>query len=205
MARTKQTARKSTGGKAPGKQLASKSHAVLALQEAAEAYLIGLLEDTNLCAIHAKRVIIMPKDIQLACRIREPILLRMLQILDHQIHHAESLSFDECEHVPETLPYEVLTKTSAPPKSDVPIITPSNFPEADGFVFGFPTRFGMMVAQFKAFIDATRGLWRTRQLAGNVLGSSTALDLKEKEKREVDAAADAAYIHTHTHTYTKCS
>jgi histone H3 len=44
--------------------------AVLALQEAAEAYLVGLFEDTNLCAIHAKRVTIMPKDIQLARRIR---------------------------------------------------------------------------------------------------------------------------------------
>ncbi|CAH3195862.1 unnamed protein product, partial [Porites evermanni] len=46
------------------------SSAVLALQEAAEAYLVGLFEDTNLCAIHAKRVTIMPKDIQLARRIR---------------------------------------------------------------------------------------------------------------------------------------
>ena len=44
--------------------------AVLALQEASEAYLVGLFEDTNLCAIHAKRVTIMPKDIQLARRIR---------------------------------------------------------------------------------------------------------------------------------------
>jgi len=132
MARTKQTARKSTGGKAPRKQLATKaarrsvpsngglrrphryrpgtvalreirryqkstdlllrkapfqrlvreimqdmksdircqSTAVLALQEAAESYLIGLFEDANLCAIHAKRVTIMPKDIQLARRIR---------------------------------------------------------------------------------------------------------------------------------------
>ncbi|XP_027920235.1 histone H3-like centromeric protein CSE4 [Vigna unguiculata] len=132
MARTKQTARKSTGGKAPRKQLATKaarksapatggvkkphrfrpgtvalreirkyqkstellirklpfqrlvreiaqdfktdlrfqSSAVSALQEAAEAYLVGLFEDTNLCAIHAKRVTIMPKDIQLARRIR---------------------------------------------------------------------------------------------------------------------------------------
>ena len=40
------------------------------VQEAAEAYLVGLFEDTNLCAIHAKRVTIMPKDIQLARRIR---------------------------------------------------------------------------------------------------------------------------------------
>eukprot|EP00697_Spironema_sp_BW2_P013882 gnl/Spiro4/4180_TR2093_c0_g1_i1.p2 gnl/Spiro4/4180_TR2093_c0_g1~~gnl/Spiro4/4180_TR2093_c0_g1_i1.p2 ORF type:complete len:140 (-),score=29.83 gnl/Spiro4/4180_TR2093_c0_g1_i1:88-507(-) len=135
MARTKQTARKSTGGKAPHKQLASKaarksalpststsgvkkphryrpgtvalreirkyqkstellirklpfqrlvreiaqdfkaelrfqSTAIMALQEASEAYLVGLFEDTNLCAIHAKRVTIMPKDIQLARRIR---------------------------------------------------------------------------------------------------------------------------------------
>ncbi|KAM0857219.1 hypothetical protein ACQ4PT_048617 [Festuca glaucescens] len=121
IARTKQTARKSTGGKAPRKQLATKaarksapatggvkkphrfrpgtvalreirklpfprlvreiaqdfktdlcfqSSAVSALQEAAEAYLVGLFEDTNLCAIHAKRVTIMPKDIQLTRRIR---------------------------------------------------------------------------------------------------------------------------------------
>ena len=46
------------------------AQAFAALQEATEAYLIGLFEDTNLCAIHAKRVTIMPKDIQLAKRIR---------------------------------------------------------------------------------------------------------------------------------------
>ena len=136
MARTKMTARKSTGGKAPRKSLASKaarstalaldgalkaprkahryrpgtvalreirryqkstellirkapfqrlvrelaqnykadlrfqSSAVAALQEACEAYLTGMFEDTNLCAIHAKRVTIFPKDMQLALRIR---------------------------------------------------------------------------------------------------------------------------------------
>ncbi|CAI2378456.1 unnamed protein product [Moneuplotes crassus] len=46
------------------------SQAVLALQEATEAYMVSLFEDTNLCAIHAKRVTIMPKDIHLARRIR---------------------------------------------------------------------------------------------------------------------------------------
>ncbi|KAK2962184.1 putative histone H3.2 [Blattamonas nauphoetae] len=46
------------------------SNAITALQEAAENYLVGLFEDTNLCAIHAKRVTIMPKDMQLARRIR---------------------------------------------------------------------------------------------------------------------------------------
>lgn len=44
--------------------------AVMAIQEAAEAYLVSLFEDTNLCAIHAKRVTIMPKDMHLAKRIR---------------------------------------------------------------------------------------------------------------------------------------
>nr|5Z23_A Chain A, Histone H3.1,Histone H3-like centromeric protein A,Histone H3.1 [Homo sapiens]5Z23_E Chain E, Histone H3.1,Histone H3-like centromeric protein A,Histone H3.1 [Homo sapiens] len=134
MARTKQTARKSTGGKAPRKQLATKAarksapatggvkkphryrpgtvalreirryqkstellirklpfqrlvreicvkftrgvdfnwqaQALLALQEAAEAFLVHLFEDAYLLTLHAKRVTIMPKDIQLARRIR---------------------------------------------------------------------------------------------------------------------------------------
>ena len=46
------------------------SGTILTLQESAEAYLVGLLEDSNLCAIHAKRVTIMPKAMQLARRIR---------------------------------------------------------------------------------------------------------------------------------------
>ena len=46
------------------------SAAILCLQEAAEAYLVGLFEDTNLCTIHAKRVTIMPRDIQLARQIQ---------------------------------------------------------------------------------------------------------------------------------------
>lgn len=46
------------------------SHAIQALQESTEAFLVHLFEDTNLCAIHAKRVTIMQKDIQLARRIR---------------------------------------------------------------------------------------------------------------------------------------
>ncbi|RAK79747.1 histone H3 family protein [Aspergillus fijiensis CBS 313.89] len=53
-----------------GSELRWQSHAILALQEAAEAFLVHLFEDTNLCAIHAKRVTIMQKDIQLARRIR---------------------------------------------------------------------------------------------------------------------------------------
>tara|TARA_B100002051_G_C16590986_1_gene562823 strand:+ start:321 stop:755 length:435 start_codon:yes stop_codon:yes gene_type:complete len=53
-----------------GDALRFQSHAMMALQEATEAYATSLFEDTNLCAIHAGRVTIMPKDIQLARRIR---------------------------------------------------------------------------------------------------------------------------------------
>jgi histone H3 len=135
MARTKQTARKSTGGKAPRKQLATKAarksapetggfkkphrfrpgtvalreirkyqkstdlllrklpfqrlvrevsqdfktelrfqgSAILAVQEVAEDYLVGLYEHANLATIHSKRVTMMMKDIQLARRIRGEI------------------------------------------------------------------------------------------------------------------------------------
>eukprot|EP00729_Bicosta_minor_P018043 gene18044-15969_t len=45
------------------------SAAIRALQEASEAYLVGLFEDTNLCALHAKRKTIMPKDMALARRL----------------------------------------------------------------------------------------------------------------------------------------
>ena len=53
-------------------ELCFQSSAIIALQEASEPYLVGLFEDTNLCAIHTKRVTIcVPKDIQLARRIRD--------------------------------------------------------------------------------------------------------------------------------------
>lgn len=51
-------------------QLRFQSQALLAIQEATEMYLVGLFEDSNLCAIHANRVTIMKKDIELARRIR---------------------------------------------------------------------------------------------------------------------------------------
>ncbi|GMK57262.1 hypothetical protein CspeluHIS016_0400960 [Cutaneotrichosporon spelunceum] len=53
-------------------ELRWQSSAILALQEAAEAFLVHLFEDSNLCAVHAKRVTIMVKDMQLARRLRGP-------------------------------------------------------------------------------------------------------------------------------------
>nr|UHA57726.1 histone H3.1 [Crypthecodinium cohnii] len=54
----------------PNLEYRFQSQAILALQEACEAYMVGLFEDTNLCAIHAKRVTIMPRDMDLARRLR---------------------------------------------------------------------------------------------------------------------------------------
>mmetsp|Transcript_3945 Transcript_3945/g.9948 ORF Transcript_3945/g.9948 Transcript_3945/m.9948 type:complete len:271 (-) Transcript_3945:137-949(-) len=68
--------------------------------------------------------------------------------------------------VEETLSEEVLSKMGAPAKSDDPIIDPHDLPNADGFVFGFPTRFGMFPAQMKAFFDQTGGHWMKGALVG---------------------------------------
>lgn len=73
--------------------------------------------------------------------------------------------------VAETLPQEVLGKMHAPPQNDaVPLIDVHKLPEADGFLFGFPTRFGSMPAQFKAFIDSTGQLWQAGSLVGKPVG-----------------------------------
>lgn len=59
----------------------------------------------------------------------------------------------------------------APAKAgDVATITPEQLVDADGFIFGFPSRFGVMAAQFKAFFDATGKLWESQQLAGKPAG-----------------------------------
>ncbi|KAI7896381.1 flavoprotein-like protein [Mucor mucedo] len=73
--------------------------------------------------------------------------------------------------VPETLPEEILVKMQAPPKPDVPVITVDDLSEADGFLFGVPTRFGTMPAQIKSFLDATGGLWASGALAGKFAGT----------------------------------
>ncbi len=53
-----------------------------------------------------------------------------------------------------------------PPKPDVPVVDPFTIDQYDAFVFGIPTRFGMMSAQMKAFFDATGGLWQAGKLCG---------------------------------------
>ncbi|KAI9293136.1 flavoprotein WrbA [Neoconidiobolus thromboides FSU 785] len=75
--------------------------------------------------------------------------------------------------IPETLSEEVLSKMGAPAKPDVPVITPALLKEADGILFGFPTRFGTVPAQLKDFIDSCGQLWATGALNGKLGGIFT--------------------------------
>ncbi|KAG5719046.1 Minor allergen Alt a 7 [Termitomyces sp. T112] len=68
--------------------------------------------------------------------------------------------------VPETLPDNVLALMHAPPKADYPIITLEEFVKYDAYIFGIPTRFGTMPAQWKTFWDSTGGLWASGALWG---------------------------------------
>ncbi|MFH2012014.1 MAG: NAD(P)H:quinone oxidoreductase [Pseudomonadota bacterium] len=74
--------------------------------------------------------------------------------------------------VPETLSDEILTKMGAIETkktfSHIPTATLENLAEADAIIFGTPTRFGMMTAQMRTFLDATGGLWAINALVGKV-------------------------------------
>lgn len=72
--------------------------------------------------------------------------------------------------VPETLNEDVLKMLHAPARPDYPIATPDVLAEADGILFGFPTRFGNLPAQMKAFIDSTGALWAQGKLYGKPAG-----------------------------------
>lgn len=76
------------------------------------------------------------------------------------------------KRVPETLPDEILVKMGAQEAqkafAHIPIATPQELAEYDAIIFGAPTRFGMMAAQMKAFLDATGGLWAKQSLKGKV-------------------------------------
>ncbi|TMW64958.1 hypothetical protein Poli38472_009125 [Pythium oligandrum] len=72
--------------------------------------------------------------------------------------------------VAETLPKEVLSKAGAPPKPDHPVASPDVLKEADGILFGMPTRFGMVPSQMSSLFDACGGLWMKGELIGKPAG-----------------------------------
>ncbi|KAL5364225.1 putative NADH-quinone oxidoreductase [Aspergillus floccosus] len=70
----------------------------------------------------------------------------------------------------ETLSQEVLTKMYAPPKSETPIAVPDTLKDYDAVLFGIPTRFGNFPTQWKAFWDATGGIWAAGGYWGKYAG-----------------------------------
>jgi len=72
--------------------------------------------------------------------------------------------------VPETLTPEILTLMGAPPKPSTKNITTEDLIKYDAYLLGIPTRFGNMPGQWKAFWDATGGLWAKGSLAGKYAG-----------------------------------
>jgi NAD(P)H dehydrogenase (quinone) len=74
--------------------------------------------------------------------------------------------------VPELVPDEILEKSGAKPAqksfSHIPIATTTQLVEADGIIFGTPTRFGNMCAQMRNYIDQTGGLWAKDAFVGKV-------------------------------------
>ncbi len=74
--------------------------------------------------------------------------------------------------VPETLAPEILAKTGVLEARQafghIPVATIKDLEEADGIIFGAPSRFGMMASQMKSFLDSTGGLWARGALAGKV-------------------------------------
>ncbi|SPO26333.1 probable 1,4-Benzoquinone reductase [Ustilago trichophora] len=77
--------------------------------------------------------------------------------------------------IEETLSDDVLAKMHAnkAPISKYPVITPDALKEYDGFIFGFPTRYGRAPAQVSAFFDRTGGLWASGALIGKFAATFT--------------------------------
>ena len=89
-------------------------------------------------------------------------------VVNKEVAGAEAL----VRRVPETLPKEVLEAMGAVQAqqafADVPLATVDELAEVDAVIFGTPTRYGMMAAQMKQFLDATGQLWMQGRLVGKV-------------------------------------
>lgn len=98
---------------------------------------------------------------------------KLAQEMTTTINQLENVTA-ELWRVPETLSEEVLTKMGAPQKDEtIPVLTYDKLEilkDYDGFLFGCPTRFGMMSSQMKTFWDSTGGLWQTGDLMSKPAG-----------------------------------
>ncbi|KAJ1018972.1 hypothetical protein NDA16_004775 [Ustilago loliicola] len=99
------------------------------------------------------------------------------QLATHVVEGAKSAGAATVDvyQIEETLPEEVLAKMHAnkEPLKSYPVITPDALKDYDGFIFGFPTRYGRAPAQVSAFFDKTGGLWASGALIGKFASTFT--------------------------------
>ena len=101
--------------------------------------------------------------------------------------------------VPETLSPEIVAALGATEAqkafADVSGATVDSLPGYDGFIFAFPTRFGSMPAQFKAFLDATGGLWASGALVGKPFGIITSSATQHSGQESTILTSLVPFIH----------
>lgn len=102
-------------------------------------------------------------------------IVTMAEAVKAGIEQSGKASEVQIFQVPETLSKEVLEQMHAPPKADYPIATNDTLTEYDAFVFGYPTRFGTLPAQFVDFLGATGGLWASGALHGKPVALFTSV------------------------------
>ncbi|KAI0243701.1 hypothetical protein L0F63_002079 [Massospora cicadina] len=105
--------------------------------------------------------------------------------------------------VPETLSQEALDKMHAPPKPELPIVTPEILEEADGILFGYPTRYGTLPAQLKDFIDSCGKLWASEDaemIGGTPWGASV---IAGKDGTRQPSAKELEIAHTQGKNFAK--
>lgn len=91
-------------------------------------------------------------------------IVTMAKLIKEGLDNSGLVTKADILQIPETLPEDVLEKMHAPPKADFPVATVELLAEYDAFLFGVPTRFGNMPAQWKSFWDSTGSLWQQGSL-----------------------------------------
>lgn len=74
----------------------------------------------------------------------------------------------DIKRVPETVPEEVAKQSYYKLDQSAPVARPEEMADYDAIIFGTPTRFGMMSAQMKTFLDQAGALWQNGSLIGKV-------------------------------------
>ncbi len=103
------------------------------------------------------------------------------------------------KRIPETLSAEILEKMGATASQQnlaaLPVAQPEDLKEADGIIFGTPTRFGNMSAQMRTFLDATGQLWANGDLIGKVGGVFTSTATQHGGQETTIASFHTTLLH----------